>query len=275
MLTNTKDILIKARNSGYAVPSPDCIDLDSTRTFIEVAEKLSKPIILAFAESLENVISIEEAVAITKVLTENVSVPVALHLDHGVNLQEIKRAVDLGFTSVMIDASSESFDDNVRKTREIVDYAHARGVSVEAELGHVGQASDYQDYDNSGNVYTETADASQFVLLTGVDFLAVSIGTAHGSYPKSREPKLNFERLGELFRALGVPLVLHGGSGSGDDNLARCAREGISKVNLFTDFLKAAMRAVESEKPVDYLSLKSAANKGMADMLIHYYNVLG
>ena len=273
MFASTKAILDEARRTNTAVPSPDCIDLDSTRTFIQVAQQLNKPVILAFGEALEGLLPLEEAVGIAKLLTRDVTVPVAVHLDHGKDIANIKHAVDLGFTSVMIDASEKSFEENVALTKEVVEYAHARGVSVEAELGHVGQGAAYNGYEDSDNIYTEVEEAKRFVELTGVDFLAVSIGTAHGVYKNAVQPVLNFERLHELRAALDVPLVLHGGSGTGDENLARCANEGINKVNLFTDFLQAAMREIKSSGAEDYISLKEAANRGMADMLRHYYSV--
>lgn len=275
MLVDTKQILMEARSTGTAVPAPDCIDLDSIRVFISVAESLSKPVILSFAEVLTDMISLEEAAQITKLLARDAAVPIGLHLDHGSSPDVIRRAVDLGFTSVMIDASTKSFEENVAITRDVVRYAHARGVSVEAELGHVGQGSEYSSYDHSNNIYTETADAVRFTEKTGVDFLAVSIGTAHGQYQNMAKPTLNFERLRQLREVLDIPLVLHGGSGSGDDNLRRCAQEGIQKINIFTDFLTSAMAAIHRENPQGYLDLKRSANRAMEQTLRHYYEVFG
>lgn len=275
MLVNTKDILWQAKRERRAVPAPDCIDLDSTRTMIQVAQELGQPVILAYGEALESVLPIREAAVIAKMLAQDASVPIGLHLDHGMDMAVIKQAVDLGFTSVMIDASMKSFAENVALTKEIVAYAHPKGVSVEAELGHVGQGTKYTDHDNSDNIYTQVPEAVRFVAETGVDFLAVSIGTAHGVYKNAARPKLDFDRLHALSQALDVPLVLHGGSGSGDENLARCAREGISKINVYTDFLVSAMAEIRRQEPGDYITLKAAANKGMADQLRHCYEIFG
>lgn len=273
MLVNSKEILLEAKKGKYAVPAPDFLDLDSARTFVQVAEELGKPIVLSFAQAHKDVISLEEAAAVGKLVAESVKVPIVLHLDHGQDADYIRRAIELGFTSVMIDASMESFEENVRRTKEIVEMAHPHNVTVEAEIGHVGQGANYSDYNNSDSVYTTVEEAVEFAAQTGVDSLAVSIGTAHGVYKGNGKPVLNFERLHELRDALDIPLVLHGGSGTGDDNLHRCATEGIAKLNIFTDFLIGAMKEVNTEKPEDFLTLKKACNEGMSKVLKHYFEV--
>lgn len=206
-------------------------------------------------------------------MAESVQVPIVLHLDHGQDVDFVRRAIELGFTSVMIDASMENFEENVRMTKEVVALAHPHNITVEAEIGHVGQGSNYSDYNNSDSVYTTVEEAAEFVRQTGVDSLAVSIGTAHGVYKGNGKPVLNFERLHELREALDIPLVLHGGSGTGDDNLHRCANEGISKLNIFTDFLIGAMDEVKKEAPQDFVALKRACNEGMGRVLEHYFEV--
>lgn len=273
MIVNSKELLQKARAGKYCILAPDFVDLDSAKTLVNVAEKTGKPIILSFAQVLKDVISLEEAAAVGRFVAERAKVPIVLHLDHGEDADYIKRAVESGFTSVMIDASMKSFEENVKETKEIVDFAHERGVTVEAEIGHVGKGENYTDYGNSDSVYTEVEEAVEFWKQTGVDSLAVSIGTAHGIYKGIGKPALNFERLHQLAEALPIPLVLHGGSGSGEENLYRCACEGITKINIFTDFLLGAMDEINAVKPEDYLSLKKAANQGMAQVLEHYFNV--
>lgn len=275
MLVNSKEILLDAKKNHYGVPAPDFIDLDSARTYVQIAEEQNKSIILSFAQSHRNLISLEEAAAIGKLMAENVNVPIVLHLDHGEDIEFIKRAIELGFTSVMIDASMKSFEENVRITKEVVELAHPKGVTVEAEIGHVGQGESYGQGEGSkgDSIYTTVEEAVSFVEQTGIDSLAVSIGTAHGLYKGNKSPVLNFERLHELSKAVNIPLVLHGSSGTGDDNLHRCATEGISKVNVFTDFLVGAMKEIDAVKPSDYVALKKAANKGMAKVLRHYLNV--
>lgn len=272
MLVNSKEVLLEAKKGGYAVPAPDFIDLDSARAYCKTAEKLKKPVILSFAQAHSEVISLHEAALIGKFMSEEVSVPVVLHLDHGTDIAFIKEAIELGFTSVMIDASMMDFDTNVKMTKEVVEYAHARNVTVEAEIGHVGSGENYENHDNSDSIYTTKEEAKRFVELTDVDSLAVSIGTAHGIY-KGGKPALSFDTLHEIRDEVSVPLVLHGGSGTGDDNLKRCAKEGISKINVFTDFLVSAMNQIDIDKPKDYLALKVSSNKGMMNTLEHYYGV--
>lgn len=219
-------------------------------------------------------ITLEDAALLGGKYAREASVPVVLHLDHGATPEVIKKAIDLGFSSVMIDASMDSFEENVRRTREVIDYAHPRGVVVEAEIGHVGVghnvgAAESADADDSR--YTTVADARAFADATGVDSLAISIGTAHGLYKGT--PKINFTRLKEIAAAIDTPLVLHGGSSSGDENLNQCALNGISKINIYTDFLVAAQKEIDEGKPGNYLALKALAKRGMQKCLRHYYSV--
>lgn len=273
MLVNGKKVLDDAKRGKYGVPAPDYLDLDSARVFVKTAEELGKPVILSYPQVIDGSLPLEQAAAIGKLLAESVSVPVVLHLDHGEDFDFIKRAIALGFTSVMIDASEDSFEDNVRRTREVVDYAHQFGVTVEAEIGHVGHGENLAEIGFTDTTYTTVDEAKRFVELTGVDSLAVSIGTIHGIYKNREKPELNFERLQELDAALTVPLVLHGGSGSGDANLHRCVTSGISKVNIFTDFLTGAFEQIKSDAPVNYLEVKKSADSAMTRVLKHYYGV--
>ena len=277
MLVNSKQMLMDAKEGKYSVPAPDFIDLDSARVFVKTADELGKPIVLSYAEAFEDFLSLEEAAEIGKFLANSVKTPICLHLDHGVTMAKIKRAIDLGFTSVMIDASTESFEENVRLTKEVVEYAKAFNVTVEAEIGHVGQndAESAGECSDSvgGSVYTTSEEAKKFAELTGVDSLAVSIGTAHGIYKGLTNPELNFERLEELERDVQVPLVLHGGSGTGDANLNRCATSGIAKINIYSDFLVSAFEKIKSNSPKNYHEMKSLANKGMKETLKHYFEV--
>lgn len=268
MLVNSREVLKQAKEKGVALVAPDYIDLDSARCFVQVAEEVDCPIILSFAQAHCHVLPLEEAAIVGKFLGENARVPIVLHLDHGTDFDFIKRAIDLGFTSVMMDASMDSFEENVRKTKEVVDYAQDKNVTVEAEIGHVGSGDNYENHEHSDSIYTDVQQAIEFARLTGIDSLAVSIGTAHGAYKGI--PKINYERLNELKQALDIPLVLHGGSGSGDENLMNCAHQGISKINIFTDFLVGAMKEITSNQPSDYFSLKNDANCGMKKMMRHY-----
>lgn len=271
VLVDSKQLFREAREYNYAIPACNFVDMDSARCYVKVAEQLNKPLILAVAEAHLNMISLEEAAMIGKYFATKSSVPVVLHLDHGQTLSTIKTAIALGFSSVMIDKSEHSFEDNVAFTKEVVAIAHEKGVVVEAEIGHVGSGENYENHTIRDSIYTETEDARAFVEATGVDSLAISIGTAHGSY--KGEPNINFERLKEIVAVVDIPLVLHGGSSSGDENLKRCATSGIEKINIFTDFITAAIKEIKSEQPTDYFQLKMIANRAMENQLEHYYKV--
>lgn len=262
-----------AKEGGFAIPHANFIDSNSARAYVTTAERRGLPLLLAYAQSHRNLLSLEEAAAIGNYYAASVSTPVVLHLDHGEDIEFIKRAIDLGFTSVMIDASQKSFEENVALTQEVVTYAHDKGVVVEAELGHVGANDTSESAELTDSVYTEVADVQAFVAATNVDSLAISIGTAHGVYKGI--PKINFDRLHEIAALTDVPLVLHGGSSSGDENLGRCAREGITKINIYTDFLVGAYKAIQEEDPKDYVTLTQTAEKAMEKVLDHYFDVFG
>lgn len=272
MLVTSKELFAIAQKEKFAIPAPNFIDLDWLKWHIEVAEKLNLPVIAALAEShLGENISLDDAAIIGKRYAKAAKVPVVLHLDHGTTASVIKRAIDLGFSSVMIDASQSDFETNVRKTKEIIDYAHPRGVVVEAEIGHVGSGENYENHELSDSKYTTLEEARNFIEATNVDSLAISIGTAHGMY--TGQPMINFDRLKEIAQAIDTPLVLHGGSSSGDENLNLCALNGITKINIFSDFLIAAMDEINRKKPGDYLEVKSSAKAGIQNCLKHYYAV--
>lgn len=272
MLVSSKEMLREALSKHYAIPSPDFVDSNSARAFVSIAQELNCPIILSFAEVHLEQMSIKEAATIGKFYASEAQVPVALHLDHGVHMEVIQEAIAVGFTSVMIDASSCELAENISRTRAVTEYAHAHDVYVEAELGHVGTEEENGPHALSGNIYTEVEAAIRFVQETAVDSLAVSIGTSHGKYKGT--PHLNFERLNELHSAVPVPLVLHGGSGTGDDNLEKCALGGIAKVNLYTDFIVAALQQVYAKHPDNWLKLLGVGDVAMQEVLRHYYKVL-
>ena len=276
MLVTTKEMFQRSREGGYAIVAPDFWDSNSCRTYVETAEELGVPVILSFAQAHDDMLSVEEAYMLAKYYGEKASVPVAIHLDHGLDVETVKKAVDIGYTSVMIDASAQPYEVNVARTKEVCDYAHAHGVVVEAELGHVGSgdvitSENKEALHDDHSIYTDVEMAKQFVKETGVDSLAVSIGTSHGLYKGT--PVIDFDRLHELRAALSVPLVLHGGSGSGDDNLERCATEGISKINVFTDFTVAAINATKGKDYINWYKLIKDANAAIKEKLKFYYGL--
>lgn len=272
MLVTSKELFKKAQEGKFAIPAPNFIDLESLRWHVETAERHNLPLILALAEAhIGENITLEDAALVGKKYAEEAKVPVVLHLDHGTTPEVIKKAIDLGFSSVMIDASQDTFEENVRKTKEIIDYAHPKGVVVEAEIGHVGAGENYENHATSDSQYTTVEEAKKFAEETGVDSLAISIGTAHGMYKGI--PEINFDRLKEIAAAVDTPLVLHGGSSSGDENLNRCATNGITKINIFSDLLVAAKEEIDNNKPGTYLDVKTLSKQGMQRCLEHYYAV--
>ena len=272
MLVSTKEMLQRARREGYAVPAPNFFDFCSASAYLEVAEALNKPLILAFAQAHMDQLDLEDAAMIGRYLAKKASVPVALHLDHGTDETIIKQAIDLGFTSVMIDASQEKIEENIMKTKAIVAFARPREVAVEAELGHVGAGDNYEDHEHSDSIYTKASEVEKFIEMTDVDSLAISIGTAHGIY--KGKPKISFNTLHDIFSKTAIPLVLHGGSSSGEENLHRCATEGIAKINIFTDIVEGGMKAINNGRPTELFELENLRSRGMKAVLEEYYHLL-
>nr|SFZ88762.1 Fructose-bisphosphate aldolase class II [Loigolactobacillus rennini] len=267
MLISSSMLLKDAQKNHYAFPHFNFWDSNSIRAEIAAAETLKLPIILAWAQKHSPEIGIKDALQLGKYYGAKAQIPVVLHLDHGVDPDLVKYGVTHGFSSVMIDASDKSFEENVNVTKSIVSYAHQRGVAVEAEIGHVGTNATADD-----SMYTEVDAAKEFADLTQVDSLAVSIGTSHGVYQQGT-PKLNFERLAELKEALSIPLVLHGGSSSGDENLTRAAQTGITKVNIYTDLANTALHAAQQMTFRSEPSMAAAQRSAVQQLAEHYYDV--
>ena len=274
MLVNGKSVLDAAKAGRYGIVAPDFLTLNAARVFVQTADALKTPILLSFAQGHAGLISLEEAALVGKYWAEKVATPIVLHLDHGQDFDFLRRAIELGFTSVMLDASMKEMDENIRLTKEVVAYAHTKGVSVEAEIGHVGGASEGVEGATSESVYTTVEEAKAFAEATAVDSLAVSIGTSHGVYKSNKAPELNFTRLRELAAAVPVPLVLHGGSGTGDENLRRAVREGIAKLNIYTDVLTGAMAEIKAAHTDSLIETQKAADEGMRRVLTHYINLI-
>lgn len=235
MLVNMCEILQKSREGKYGVVAPNICNEDSARAAIQVAEENNAPIIL---DVIFNVTpDIELLGKIVRDMAEKATVPVALNLDHGGTFEQAMIAIRAGFSSIMVDRSSLPYEQNVAEVSELVKIAHAVGLSVEAELGHVGVGAQYDEDRNAG--LTDPAQAKAYVEATGVDALAIAIGTAHGKYVGT--PYLDFDLLEKIYAEVDVPLVLHGGSGSGDENLAKATSMGITKVNIGTDLFQAGI----------------------------------
>jgi ketose-bisphosphate aldolase len=232
MLTTLKDILADARANAYAVPAFDCVEDVMVRTVLETCEELRAPVIVMCLVPRPGSHDMAYIAGLVRAVADVHTIPIALHLDHTTELDVIKMAIDEGFTSVMIDGSKETFEENVALTRAAVELAQPHGISVEAELGHVG-GMDLAETECAESVLTLPDEVTRFVAETDVDALAVSVGTAHGVYRSL--PNLSIDRLKELNAVSPVPLVLHGGSGTPDDQIQESVRNGICKINIFAD----------------------------------------
>ena len=269
MLVSTKYLLEDARKNNYAVPAVTIIDEHTLRGVMSAIEEMQIPCILQCGKTKENI----DVYGVQMIyFAKKASVPVAINLDHGASLEVVKWAIAAGFTSVMIDGSKLPYEENIRVVKEVVDYAHLHGVPVEAELGHVGNGQDYNDKCQLKSLFTDPQQANDFIEKTGVDSLAVAIGTAHGDYVGV--PQIDFERLKELRKAIQIPLVLHGGSGTGKENLRKCAELGINKINLCTDLHKAARKYIdENIQAVAYPLLCEGIRHAVYEEMMSYKEV--
>ena len=247
MLVNMKDILEKARKEHYGVGFFNAVNVEMARAVIETAEELQSPVIIGTAEVLLPATPLERVAEYLIPMAKKASVPVCVHYDHGLSFEKCMEALQLGFTSMMYDCSTDAYEDNVAKVAEMVKICHAMNVTVEGELGHVGDnEGSAEGTDNPADpsaFYTDTSLAKDFVERTGVDALAVAVGNAHGDY--KFPPKLDFQRIEDIFALTGTPLVLHGGSGLSDDDFRTAVKLGICKINIFTDIDKAGKAGIE------------------------------
>lgn len=256
MLVNLTQVLEKAQQEHYAVGLFNTTDTDMLDAAISAAEELCSPIIIGTAEVLLPYGELKLIAPSLIAAAERASVPVVVHYDHGLTFERCIEALQLGFSSIMFDGSDGDAGENAESTREIVRIAHAMGASVEGEIGHVGEASNRDNA--SDDCYTTPEEADAFICSTRVDALAVAIGTAHGAYKE--KPCLDVKRLQEIRTRVSTPLVLHGGSGLTDADFRQTIREGIAKVNIFTDLCVAGERAMEDsvKKKLPYLKTRQA-----------------
>lgn len=255
MLVNLNEVLLDAKEKKYGVGLFNTTDTDMLEAVISAAEELRAPVIIGTAEILLPFGELKLIAPSIIAAAKRATVPVVVHYDHGLTFERCMEALQLGFSGVMFDGSTLDYEQNIACTREIVKIAHSFGATVEGEIGHVGQAS---ANDNAANdLYTKVEEAVDYAEKTAVDALAVSIGTAHGAY-KSK-PKLDLNRLNEIYNALDTPLVLHGGSGLSDDDFRSSIANGISKVNIFTDLCLAGNRAMREGLAEDltYLDIRN------------------
>lgn len=255
MLVNLNDVLLKAQKEHYGVGLFNTIDTDMLQAAISAAEECNSPIIIGTAEVLLPYGDLKLIAPSVIAAAKRASVPVVVHYDHGLTFERCMEALQLGFSSIMFDASKKDRDTNLAKTAELAKIAHSLGATIEGEIGHVGEASS-----NDGlafDMYTTPKEAVDFVNATNVDALAVAIGTAHGAY--KAKPCLDINRLKEIRSKVDIPLVLHGGSGLSDDDFRNTISAGIAKVNIFTDLCLAGVNSMKKDtvSDTDYLIVRN------------------
>ena len=255
MLVNLNEVLKKAQKGKYAVGLFNTTDTDMLQAVIEAAEESNSPVILGTAEVLLPYGELKLIAPSVIAAAKRAQVPVVVHYDHGLTFDRCIEALKLGFSSIMFDGSAKPYEQNIAETREMVKIAHAFGATVEGEIGHVGEAA--KEDNLLTDMYTTPEEAKAYLEATSVDALAVAIGSAHGVYKK--KPMLNIERLKEISSTVKVPLVLHGGSGLSDDDFKNTIRNGIAKVNIFTDLCLAGECAMKDgeEKKLGYLETRN------------------
>ena len=280
MLVSLKELMADATKGGYAVGAFNATNLESLHAIIGAAEETGRGVILNYAEVHSPIIPIEVIGPLMVDYAKRASVPVCVHLDHGTSIESCIKAIQLGFTSVMLDASGDDFDENVKQTALICRLAHSVGVTVEAELGHifssnigVGEAKGrdqetLDSFDSADDVYTDPETARKFVLATGVDVLAIAFGTVHGILQK--KPKLDLDRISLIKEKIDIPFVMHGGSGLTKDEFRTAIKNGIRKINYYTYMalaggkaIKEAMDNVKEGEPVFYHDLPLIATEAM------------
>jgi fructose-bisphosphate aldolase class II len=245
-LVNLNDVLIPARMRKYAVGAYDFINMETLYGILDAAEETNTPVIVQYPDVNDLLESINTFAPLIVAAAARARVPVVVHLDHGKSFESCKKCVEAGFTSVMIDASTLPYEENVQTVKKVVAYCKPKGIPVEAELGHVGEGS---SYNLDTYMYTDPLQAAHFVEETDVDALAVAIGNAHGAYQS--DPKISYEVLEEIAKVVSVPLVLHGGSGISDQDLKKIIKGGIAKINIFTELAVEAATELRKIPPND------------------------
>lgn len=272
MYKNLSDLFIENEGKG-AVGAFNVHCFEMLPSMVKAAEELNVPVILQTSLGTARYIGLEPLIAAVKAIAEKSSVSIALHMDHCKDINALKEAIDMGYSSVMYDGSSLSLEENIKNTKEVAAYAHERNVSVEGEVGSIGGAEEGVVVAKDDAMYTKPEDALYFAESTGVDALAVSIGTTHGQY-KSKA-KINYELLTELKEKLGdTGLVLHGGTGVSDEDMRRCVREGMKKINVGTELNKSYIEVVRETFTADDVTpltslrnLLGPANDKIADVV--------
>ena len=277
-----REILKDTRERKSAVPAFNFNGYEDAQGMINSAIKMQSPVILMASMGAVKYIGLRQTVGMIRGMAESADIPVCLHLDHATDMTLLKEAVIAGFTSVMIDASRETYEENIRITKEAVEYAHKYGCSVEAELGRIGGREEHVVVADAQRALTDPEKAGEFAAATGVDALAVAIGTAHGFYKST--PKLDFPRLEKIAALTDCPLVLHGGTGVPEEDFVKCVEYGMSKINVGTEFKAAYTTAlrdsvsgneVSEVDPRNYMKYVKTACEDIAERKMELFNSAG
>ncbi|WP_440895115.1 class II fructose-bisphosphate aldolase [Amphibacillus sp. Q70] len=260
MLANMKYWEERAQENGFAIPHFNVWNAEMLMGVIDAAEETKAPIIISFGTGFTGNTIFEEFATMMVSMAKHATVPVVTHWDHGRSMEIVQNAYNHGMNSVMRDASSFPFEENIRLTKEVVDYFHPLGVPVEAELGHLGNETIYEEA-LAGYKYTDPDQAAEFVARTNCDSLAVAIGNIHGEY--TSEPKIAFDVLEKVRKAVDIPIVLHGASGISDQDIQKAISLGVSKINIHTELCLAAMDAVRENQNNSFLELERAVRQAV------------
>lgn len=278
MYVSMKEMLAAANAGGYAVMAINCFNIETARAVITTAAEERAPIIVnIFEQHLLEHCDSELICPVVKTLANRVDVNVALNYDHGSDEKYLIKALDDGFSSVMADMSRYDLEENIRRTKNIADYAHSLGASVEGEIGCLGASEDGRF--TSDAMYTDPDQAKMFYERTGIDALAISFGTSHGNYPEGMVPEFDIERLKKIKQLTGAPLVLHGGSGSGEKNILNSVKNGINKINVGCDFMNAnrdaAINILGKDPEINFFDLVSQTEKQGKELVRYYIGLSG
>jgi fructose-bisphosphate aldolase class II len=278
MLVTGSELLLHARKNGYAVGAFNINNMEIVQAIIEAAEETNSPVILQASQGGIKYAGIEYIAALGKLAAQNAKVPVALHLDHGTDFDQVMLCIRHGFSSVMIDASRFPLEENIAFTNKVIEVAHAVGVTVEAELGKIGGTEDHITVSEKDATFTDPEEAKKFVEATNVDYLAIAVGTAHGVY--KGEPKLDYDRIKAIRDIIDIPLVLHGSSGVPYEALEKAISLGICKINIDTDvraaFARGVHEAIENNKDeIDPRKILSPARESMKQIVMEKMKVFG
>ncbi len=278
MLVTGRELLQDAHKNGYAVGAFNVNNMEIVQAIIEAAEETNSPVILQASQGGIKYAGIEYISNLGKVAARKAKVPVAIHLDHGTDFDQVMLCIRHGFTSVMIDGSRFPLEENIAYTKKVIEVAHAVGVSVEAELGKIGGTEDHITVDEKDVTFTDPQEALRFVKETDVDYLAIAVGTAHGVY--TGEPKLDFDRIKTIKELLNIPLVLHGSSGVPEESIKKAVSLGINKINIDTDIRMAFAEAVKefitnNPESIDPRKILGPAKEAMKEVIKEKLHIFG